>query len=296
MAELKQRLDVYLFEKNFFDSREKARAAVMAGLVSVNGLPAQKPGQAVKEGVQILLKGGPKFVSRGGLKLEKALESFNIDLSGLLVLDVGASTGGFTDCALQRGARGVYAVDVGYGQLAWKLRCDPRVVLLERTNIKLLEPGALGEQPDFATIDVSFISLGKVLPNVSRLLKPGAPCVALIKPQFEAGREKVGKKGVVKDPRVHEEVIFSIFKTAENFGWTVLGLNYSPVRGPEGNIEYLIYLKFTKPTDLNGSPESVITSDSIITHNSIITIDDINKVVGMAHSCLVKEIKNIDDV
>jgi len=245
----KLRLDLLLHQNGYFESREKARAAVMAGQVKVNGLKAEKPGAAVDLEAKIEVTGGLPYVSRGGLKLEKALQSFGVDLQGKLVLDIGASTGGFTDCALQNGAARVYAVDVGYGQLAWKLRTDPRVVTLERTNIRKLDPGALEERPDFVTIDVSFISLAKVMPRAALLAAGDARGIALIKPQFEAGRDKVGKRGVVRDPEVHRQVIANIFSLLSENGWGVLGLDYSPVRGPEGNIEYLLHFDFSGPCE-----------------------------------------------
>ena len=242
MAISKERLDVYLVNNGFFPSREKARAAVMAGLVFVEGERVDKPGHPIKQEAQIQVQGNPNpYVSRGGLKLAKAVQSFAIDLENRVVMDIGASTGGFTDCALQNGARLVYAVDVGYGQLAWKLRSDPRVVTMERTNIRHLEPETLPELPSFVTIDVSFISLGLVLPRVNILTQPRAEGIALIKPQFEAGRERVGKKGVVREPEVHIDVIQKVVTVAQNLGWQVGGLDFSPVRGPEGNIEYLMY-------------------------------------------------------
>lgn len=242
MAISKERLDIFLVNNGFFPSREKARAAVMAGLVFVEGERVDKPGYPVKENSQVQVQGNPiPYVSRGGLKLEKAVRAFGIKLDDRVVIDIGASTGGFTDCALQNGARLVYAVDVGYGQLAWKLRSDPRVVTLERTNIRHLEAETLPELPSFVTIDVSFISLGLVLPRVELLTQPIAEGIALIKPQFEAGRERVGKKGVVRDPEVHVDVIEKVVAVAKNLGWQVGGLDFSPVRGPEGNIEYLMH-------------------------------------------------------
>ncbi|GAB6182124.1 TlyA family rRNA (cytidine-2'-O)-methyltransferase [Desulfotomaculum defluvii] len=242
MAVTRERLDVYLVNNGFFPSREKARAAVMAGLVFVDGERVDKPGYPVKAEVKVQVHGNKlPYVSRGGLKLEKAIKEFDIHLEDRVVIDIGASTGGFTDCALQNGARLVYAVDVGYGQLDWKLRSNPKVISLERTNVRYLEPEALQERPSFATIDVSFISLALVLPRVDLLTEAVAEGVALIKPQFEAGRERVGKKGVVRDPAVHVEVIEKILGIVNNLGWQVSGLDYSPVRGPEGNIEYLLY-------------------------------------------------------
>ncbi len=250
MTARKQRLDVFLVERGYFQSRERARAAIMAGLVRVDGRRAEKPGAGVEPGTRVDVVGGIPYVSRGGLKLEKALEVFGVDLAGKVVLDVGASTGGFTDCALQRGAARVYAVDVGYGQLAWKLRNDPRVVVMERTNIRNLDPAALDRRPDFVTIDVSFISLEKVLPRVAELTGGQAGGIALIKPQFEAGREKVGKKGVVRSPEVHRQVLERVCSMITGNGWGVRGLDFSPVRGPEGNIEYLLYFDLSTPRDV----------------------------------------------
>lgn len=246
MSQKKQRLDVRLAEEGKSPSREKARAAIMAGLVFVNGERADKPGLMIKPESTVEVRGNPvPYVSRGGLKLEKAINIFGLDLRERVVLDVGASTGGFTDCALQHGARQVYAVDVGYGQLAWQLRGDPRVVVLERTNIRYLTGEVFKETPDFATVDVSFISLSKVLPRVGELTAPEAAGVALVKPQFEAGRDKVGKKGVVREPAVHLEVLSNATALIAGLGWSVGGLDYSPITGPEGNIEYLMHFKKT---------------------------------------------------
>ncbi len=240
----KERLDVLLVKKGFFSSRERARSAVMAGVVYVDGQKADKPGMKYASDSDIAIRENiMPYVSRGGLKLEKALRVFSIDLAGKTAVDVGASTGGFTDCMLKNGAAKVYAVDVGYGQLAWELRQDPRVVCMERTNIRYVKPCDLGEQVDFASIDVSFISLELVLPVVHDLLKAQGQAVCLIKPQFEAGREKVGKKGVVRDPKVHVEVIEKVAAASSKLGFSVEGLDYSPVKGPEGNIEYLMHLK-----------------------------------------------------
>ena len=239
----KERLDVLLVERGLAESREKAKTTIMAGLVLVDGQKTDKAGTMVKKeaGLRVLGDAIP-YVSRGGLKLAKAIESFDIDLKGQIVADIGASTGGFTDCALQNGAVRVYAIDVGYGQLAWKLRCDKRVVNMERTNIRYVTPEDIGESLDFVSIDVAFISLTKVLGAVRRLLKAQGEIVALIKPQFEAGREHVGKKGVVRDAGIHEQVIREIVAFSRSLPLTVLGMTYSPVKGPEGNIEYLLYL------------------------------------------------------
>jgi 23S rRNA (cytidine1920-2'-O)/16S rRNA (cytidine1409-2'-O)-methyltransferase len=235
------RLDVLLVSRGLYESREKARLAVMSGQVLVNSQKIFKPAAQVKPEADIKISGRSPYVSRGGLKLEKAIRCFNLNLKDKIVLDVGASTGGFTDCALVHGARLVYAVDVGYGQLAWSLRTDPRVVVMERTNIRRLNRDALIPAPDFAVIDVSFISLAIVLPVVAGLLTPDARGVALIKPQFEAGRGKVGKKGVVRDPLVHQEVIVKVCKVLDDLGLAVRGLDFSPLKGPEGNIEFLVY-------------------------------------------------------
>lgn len=243
MAE-KTRLDVYLTENGLAPSREKAKAIIMSGIVYVDEQKCDKAGMTVVPGQKVEVRGsGLRYVSRGGLKLEKAMQVFPVTLHGCVCMDVGASTGGFTDCMLQNGAEKVYAVDVGYGQLAWSLRTDERVVNMERTNIRHVTAEQVGEPLDFASVDVAFISLGLVLPVVHSLLKDGGSVVALIKPQFEAGKEKVGKKGVVRDPAVHEEVVRRVCGLAEEIGFGVLGLAFSPVKGPEGNIEYLVYLK-----------------------------------------------------
>ncbi|MGI6083887.1 MAG: TlyA family RNA methyltransferase [Acetivibrionales bacterium] len=239
----KNRLDLILYNKGLFESREKAKAAVMAGLVFVDGERADKPGMTYSENCVIEIKGKPiPYVSRGGLKLEKAISEFNIDLNGLTCVDVGASTGGFTDVMLKNGAKKVYSVDVGYGQLAWELRNDPRVVCMERTNFRYVTKEQISEPIDFGSADVSFISLKLILPPLKALLKPYGKAVCLVKPQFEAGRSKVGKKGVVKDPKVHEEVLDSIMESSLHIGYSVAGLSFSPITGPEGNIEYLLYL------------------------------------------------------
>ncbi|MBO4411781.1 MAG: TlyA family RNA methyltransferase [Lachnospiraceae bacterium] len=241
---MKERLDVLLVSKGFFDSREKAKIAVMEGLVYVNGQKEDKAGSSFPEDVSIEVRGKTlPYVSRGGLKLEKAMNLWEIGLRDAVCADIGASTGGFTDCMLQNGAKTVYAVDVGYGQLDWKLRNDPRVINLEKTNARYLTRNEIPEALDFLSIDVSFISLEKILPSIRPLLKDGGTLVSLIKPQFEAGREKVGKKGVVRDPAVHEEVLERVTAFMKDAGFTILGLSYSPIRGPEGNIEYLAYLK-----------------------------------------------------
>ncbi len=239
----KERLDVLLVKRGLADTREKAKTTLMAGLVLVDGQKIEKAGTMVKEDVEIRILGDAlPYVSRGGLKLEKAMETFGISLEGKTAADIGASTGGFTDCALQRGAVKVFAIDVGYGQLAWKLRSDPRVVNMERTNIRYVRPEDIGELLDFASVDVAFISLTKVLEPARALLKDTGLLVALIKPQFEAGRENVGKKGVVRDPEIHRSVIRSVVGYSRDIGFFPRGLTYSPIKGPEGNIEYLIFL------------------------------------------------------
>ena len=233
-----------MFEKGFTESRERAKTTIMSGLVFVNGQRVDKPGTPVDPEAHIEVHGDAiPFVSRRGFKLDKALKVFPVDPTGKVCIDCGASTGGFTDVLLQHGAARVYAVDVGYGQLAWKLRNDERVVNLERTNLRYVDEEQIPEALDLAVMDVSFISIKLVLPAVQRLLKPGADFICLIKPQFEAGREEVGKKGVVRDPAVHEEVVSGILAFVPTLGMTVMGLDYSPVKGPEGNIEYICYLK-----------------------------------------------------
>ena len=240
----KTRLDVLLTEQGLQESRQKAQATIMSGLVFVNGQRVDKPGTAIPNDAKIEIRGNTlKYVSRGGLKLEKAMAEFPIELNGCICGDIGASTGGFTDCMLQNGASKVYSVDVGYGQLAWKLREDPRVVCMERTNARYLTPEQIPDPLDFASIDVSFISLKLIFPALYGLLRQGGEIACLIKPQFEAGREKVGKKGVVRDPAVHLEVLEHFLTHAKESHFTVLGITYSPIRGPEGNIEYLGYLK-----------------------------------------------------
>lgn len=241
---MKKRLDILVTERGLVESREKAKTLIMAGQVYVDGQKADKPGDTFSEDAAVEVRGkGLPYVSRGGLKLEKAMREFGLQLQGCTCMDIGASTGGFTDCMLQNGAQRVYSVDVGYGQLAWSLRTDPRVVNLERTNARYLTREQVPEEIDFFSVDVSFISLTLILPAVRPLLAEHGQAVCLIKPQFEAGREKVGKKGVVRDKAVHEEVIEKIRSFALENGFSVLGLTFSPVKGPEGNIEYLIYLE-----------------------------------------------------
>lgn len=270
----KQRLDVLLVEKGLAESREKAKAILMAGIVYVDGNKEDKAGTTFAPDVQIEVKGKTlPYVSRGGLKLEKAMQQFPITLSGKVCMDVGSSTGGFTDCMLQNGAVKVYAVDVGHGQLAWKLRNDPRVVCMEKTNIRYVTPEDIEESVDFSSIDVSFISLTKVLLPVKNLLTDKGQIVCLIKPQFEAGREKVGKKGVVRDRNVHEEVIEMVIAYAASIELYPLALDFSPVKGPEGNIEYLLFLSKNKE-------DQKIMDDASI---------DIHAVVTASHEALDKK-------
>ena len=257
----KKRLYAVLVEQGFFDTRSKAQAAIMAGQILVNDLKVDKPGTQVTDEVKIKIIGNKlPYVSRGGLKLEKALKVFPISLQDKTVADIGASTGGFTDCSLQNGARKVYAIDVGYGQLAWSLRNDERVVNMERTNVRYLDEASLPERIQIATIDVAFISLDKVLPAVKKLLSDDGCVIALVKPQFEAGREKVGKKGVVRDPKVHEEVIEKVITMARDEKFGIGGLDYSPIKGPEGNIEYLLYLTLNESDNINDERISQIVA------------------------------------
>lgn len=240
----KMRLDVAVFESGLAETREKAKALIMAGSVYLNGQKALKGGAAVKDTDIIEVRGAVNpYVSRGGLKLHKAVQNFGLSLEGCVCMDIGASTGGFTDCMLSNGAAKVYAIDVGYGQLAWKLRCDERVVNMERTNFRYVTHEQIPEQVDFASVDVSFISLRKILPVMRELLRDGGRAVCLIKPQFEAGRENVGKKGVVRDRAVHESVVASITEFALESGFNVCNVDFSPIKGPEGNIEYLMLVE-----------------------------------------------------
>ena len=244
---MKERLDVLLVKRNLAESREKAKAIIMSGNVFVDGQREDKAGSSFPEEVQIEVKGHTlPYVSRGGLKLEKALANFDVTVKGKVCTDVGSSTGGFTDCMLQNGAVKVFAIDVGRGQLDWKLRQDERVVCMEKTNIRYVTPEDIGEPVDFSSIDVSFISLTKVLEPIRNYLTPDGEIVALIKPQFEAGREKVGKKGVVRERSTHHEVIEKVASYANSIGFEILNIDFSPIKGPEGNIEYLVHLKKTK--------------------------------------------------
>ena len=254
---MKTRLDVLLVNKNLAPSREKAKAYIMSGIVYVNDQKEDKAGDLFEDTAKIEVRGETlRYVSRGGLKLEKAVNEFGLDFTGMVCLDIGASTGGFTDCMLQNGAAKVYAVDVGHGQLAWSLRNDERVVCMEKTNFRYMTPADLPESVDFASCDVSFISLTKILPPAWELLKDGAQMVCLIKPQFETTKEKVGKKGVVRDIKVHKEVVQNILIFALNAGFTLIHLDFSPIRGPEGNIEYLLHIR-----KRNKSEEEISLSD-----------------------------------
>ncbi len=262
---MKERLDVLLVNRRLADSREKAKAIIMTGNVFVNGQREDKAGAMFPDTCEIELKGVQmKYVSRGGYKLEKAVEKHGIDLTGCVCMDVGSSTGGFTDCMLQNGAIKVFAVDVGTNQLAWKLRSDERVISMEQTNIRYVTPEDIGEQVDFVSIDVAFISLTKVLEPVRNLMKPGAEIVCLIKPQFEAGREQVGKKGVVRDAKVHEQVCENVLAFALSLGFELIDLDFSPIRGPEGNIEYLAYMR--KNESCNNLPDE--ENDETVDHEA----------------------------
>ena len=256
---VKKRLDVLLTEQGYADTRSKAQAIIMSGQVYVDGQKADKPGVSYKETVQLEVRGAAcPYVSRGGLKLEKALRDFGVEPVGYVCSDSGASTGGFTDCLLQKGASKVFAIDVGYGQLDWKIRSDPRVVVMERTNIRYVTPEDLGEPLDLSVIDVSFISLKIVLPAIKALLKPTGQVLCLIKPQFEAGKEKVGKKGVVRDPATHQEVLEDFVALAYEQGFRILGLTFSPVKGPEGNIEFLGHLSLDQVEGIRPDTAQVV--------------------------------------
>lgn len=260
MGEKKERLDLLLVEKGIITSREKAKACIMEGKVYVDDQKVDKAGEKVSVNANIEYRGETlRYVSRGGLKLEKAMKSYNISLEDKVCMDIGASTGGFTDCMLQNGAKKVFSVDVGYGQFAWKLRTDDKVVCMERTNIRYVTPEDIGEALDFASIDVSFISLKKIMPAALNLLKKNGEIVALIKPQFEAGREKVGKKGVVREISTHKEVVYDIVDFLLKQDLNVLGVGYSPIKGPEGNREYLVYFTKDKNKESNFNYEDVDT-------------------------------------
>ncbi|VYU62245.1 TlyA family rRNA (cytidine-2'-O)-methyltransferase [Clostridium tertium] len=252
MSGKKERLDILLVEKGIFTSRERAKTSIMAGKIFVDGQRVDKAGEKVSIDADIIFKGQEiPYVSRGGLKLEKAIKEFGLSLEDKVCMDIGASTGGFTDCMLQNHATKVFSIDVGYGQFAWKLRTDPRVVCMERTNIRYVTTEDIGEKVDFASIDVSFISLKKIMPATLNLLKDDGEVVALIKPQFEAGREKVGKKGVVRDIAVHKEVVTDIVDALIKENLNILAVSYSPIKGPEGNIEYLVYFSKDKNKESN---------------------------------------------
>ena len=256
---IKKRLDVLLTEQGYADSRTKAQAIIMSGMVYVDGQKADKPGVSYEETVAIEVRGAAcPYVSRGGLKLEKALRDFGVKPDGFVCSDSGASTGGFTDCLLQQGASKVFAIDVGYGQLDWKIRSDPRVVVMERTNIRYVTPEQLGEPLDLSVIDVSFIGLEIVLPTIKSLLKPTGQVLCLIKPQFEAGKENVGKKGVVRDPKIHRMVLDNFVSLVDSLGFRILGLTFSPVKGPEGNIEFLGHLTLDDVPGIRPDTEEVV--------------------------------------
>jgi len=263
---IKKRLDVLLTERMYAETRSKAQAIIMSGNVYVNGQKADKPGISYEETVEIEVKGAVcPYVSRGGLKLEKALRDFGVDVRGFVCSDSGASTGGFTDCLLQQGARKVFAIDVGYGQLDWKIRSDERVVVMERTNIRYVTPEQLGEPLDLSVIDVSFIGLEIVLPTIKNLLKPTGQVLCLIKPQFEAGKENVGKKGVVREPKIHQMVLDNFVALAHSLNFTILGLTFSPVKGPEGNIEFLGHLTLANVEGITPDTAKVVAD----AHNTL---------------------------
>ena len=257
---IKKRLDVLLTERLYAENRTKAQAIIMSGNVYVNGQKADKPGMSFEETVDIEVRGAVcPYVSRGGLKLEKALRDFGVKPDGYVCSDSGASTGGFTDCLLQQGASKVFAIDVGYGQLDWKIRSDPRVVVMERTNVRYVTPEQLGEPLDLSVVDVSFISLKIVLPVIKTFLKPTGQVLCLIKPQFEAGKDKVGKKGVVRDPDTHKEVLDDFVALAKELDMTILGLTFSPVKGPEGNIEFLGHLTLEQKEGICPDTQQLVT-------------------------------------
>lgn len=286
---MKQRLDIILMNQGYAASREKAKAIIMAGNVFVKGQREDKAGATFEEnGIELLVKGNPlKYVSRGGLKLEKALNEFPISLESCVCMDIGASTGGFTDCMLQNGAAKVYAVDVGHGQLDWKLRNDERVVCMEKTNFRYMVPEDIDDKLDFASCDVSFISLTKILPPAFALLKEGAYMVCLIKPQFEAGRDKVGKKGVVRERAVHEDVIRKVIGFSIETGFNPIGLTYSPIKGPEGNIEYLLFIQKSTGEDADPDNGSGQYMDNSANHDrTLIGEKDIIRVTEEANTVL----------
>ena len=294
---MKERLDVILVRQGYAQSREKAKALLMTGNVFVDGQREDKAGTTFDESkIRIEVKGNPlPYVSRGGLKLERALLQFPLTLTDYVCMDIGASTGGFTDCMLQNGAAKVYAIDVGHGQLAWKLRNDARVVCMEKTNFRYVTDKEIPEKVDFASVDVSFISLTKILIPARNLLRESGCMVCLIKPQFEAGREKVGKKGVVRDPKVHAEVVHKVIDYADMIGFAVKGLTYSPVKGPEGNIEYLLWIEkgvsiaeevtAMTETEALGALNQLLAQESGISHQSEMT-ECIRQVIAEAHDKL----------
>jgi len=287
---IKKRLDVLLTERLYADSRSKAQAIIMSGNVYVNGQKADKPGVSYEETVDIEVRGAVcPYVSRGGLKLEKAVEKHGLSFENMVCMDIGASTGGFTDCMLQNGAAKVYAVDVGHGQLAWKLRNDERVVCMEKTNFRYMVRDDIQDDLDFASVDVSFISLKKILPPAYDLLKPGGRMVCLIKPQFETTKEKVGKKGVVREPSIHKEVIETVLTAIEEIGFEILDLDYSPIRGPEGNIEYLAYIR--KPFTETESSIASKAEETEVTYETVSALTEewqkrINEIVAKSHETL----------
>ncbi len=256
---IKKRLDVLLVEQGYADTRSKAQAIIMSGQVYIGEQKVDKPGMSFEESVQLEVRGAAcPYVSRGGLKLEKALRDFGVDPTNYVCSDSGASTGGFTDCLLQQGAKKVFAIDVGYGQLDWKIRSDPRVVVMERTNVRYVTPEQLGEPLDLSVIDVSFISLKIVLPVIKTFLKPTGQVLCLIKPQFEAGKDKVGKKGVVRDPETHKEVLDNFVQLVNELEFSILGLTFSPVKGPEGNIEFLAHLTLDNKPGIEPDTSAVV--------------------------------------
>jgi len=286
---MKERLDILLVQRNLVESREKAKAIIMSGNVFVEGQREDKAGSFFADTVEIEVKGAPaKYVSRGGFKLEKAVEQYGVSLEGKICMDVGSSTGGFTDCMLQNGAKKVYAIDVGTNQLAWKLRQDERVISMEKTNIRYLMPEQITDIMDFISIDVAFISLTKVLLPIRELLKDRGEIVCLIKPQFEAGREKVGKKGVVRDPRIHIEVIEKVIAYSVGIGFRVLNLDYSPIRGPEGNIEYLLHIRKSENSSQNEKNElSLKECDEYVDNENLVDLTkSVIRIVTMAHDTL----------
>ncbi len=282
---MKERLDVILVKRGYAPSREAAKAIIMSGNVFVAGQREDKAGTTFEtEGLDLLVKENPlKYVSRGGLKLEKALGTFPIKLTGAVCMDIGASTGGFTDCMLQNGATKVYAIDVGHGQLSWKLRTDERVICMEKTNFRYVTKEQIAEEIDFASVDVSFISLNKILPAAYPLLRENGEMVCLIKPQFEAGREKVGKKGVVREAKVHEEVIAKVTAFTKQAGFHVLGLTFSPIKGPEGNIEYLMHIRKMESVDITTGQVDITQEEVNITTKKVYITKEISDLVAKAH-------------